>query len=449
MTPDAPARPFTVNPASVRRFRRYPEYKDSGVEWLGAVPVGWGVEKLKYNCTYNDDSLNEDTNPNYLMNYVDIQSVDFISGIKTTEEFRFEKSPSRARRIVKDGDIIVSTVRTYLKAIAPINNPQNNLIVSTGFAVIRPKMEINNSFAGYLLRCNYFIAFVVSHSEGVSYPAINSSELVKTMLPIPPLPEQRQIADFLDRETQNIDSLIAKKKGFIELLEEKRTSLISHAVTKGLDPDSEMKDSGVEWLGAVPVGWDVKKLKYAAKIIAGQSPHESTYNEKGIGSILINGPAEYSNSDFGYTKEIKWTTDPIKWAKKDSLLFCLRGSTTGRLNIAHDNVSIGRGVAAIIALFNQNYLNNFMISMREYIIKTANGSTYPSITSEYLSNYKISLPYLPEQRQIADFLDRETQNIDKIIEKTEEQIIKLEEYRTALISAAVTGKIDVREEASA
>ena len=128
-----------IEEARPRRFRTYPAYKDSGVEWLGQIPAHWRTERLKYLATLNDDALAEATDPNFDMVYVDIGSVDAVAGITGTEDTVFEKAPSRARRIVRNGDVIVSTVRTYLRAITAIEAPEPNLIVSTGFAVIRPR----------------------------------------------------------------------------------------------------------------------------------------------------------------------------------------------------------------------------------------------------------------------------------------------------------------------
>src|SRR5262249_7816531 len=153
----------------------------------------------------------------------------------------------------------------------------------------------------------------------------------------------------------------------------KRQTFISRAVTKGLNPDAETKDSGSEWLGEIPSHWEVKRMKYISNIISGQSPNELTYNTVGIGVVLINGPAEYSEEDFGFTRAIKWTTEPKQFAPKNALLFCLRGSTTGRLNIAHDTVAIGRGVAAIISKQNQKYLNYQMMALRSYVLGTSGG----------------------------------------------------------------------------
>lgn len=207
-------------------------------------------------------------------------------------------------------------------------------------------------------------------------------------------------------------------------------------------PYPAYKDSGVEWLGEIPAHWEAKRLKSTAKVITGQSPHESTYNDYGEGSLLINGPAEYSTDDFGRTRALKWTTDPKKYAPQDSLLFCLRGSTTGRLNIAHDNVSIGRGVAAIVANDSQSFLNYAMVAIRTYVLGTSKGSTFPSVTSENLGSYTVSVPTVFEQNQITAFLDRETAKIDALIEKKERLIELLQEQRSALITHAVTKGLD-------
>ena len=229
------------------RLPHYPEYKDSGVEWLGEVPAHWEVNRLKHVATSNDEALPDCTNPTLEMNYVDIGSVDEFEGIIKRETVTFGRAPSRARRIVRGGDIIISTVRTYLRAISAIANPEPNLVVSTGFAVIRPR-NIDSAFAAYAVRAPYFVENVVANSVGVSYPAINAPELVSIAVACPGLEEQRAIAAFLDRETAKINALVAKKERLIELLKEKRIALITQAVTKGLAPGVPMKDSGVKWL---------------------------------------------------------------------------------------------------------------------------------------------------------------------------------------------------------
>ncbi|ELR96867.1 restriction endonuclease subunit S [Gloeocapsa sp. PCC 73106] len=211
------------------------EMKESGVEWLGEIPAHWEVKRLKNLTFINLHTLTDDTPKIYLLKYVDIGSVTCEGKVTEVQEFTFDKAPSRARRIVKHNDIIISTVRTYLKAIAIVNNPPSNLIVSTGFAVLTPKITIKPSFFYQMLQSPEFIERVVANSEGVSYPAINPSKLMSLNVFSPPLSEQEEIAEYLDRETGKIDSLIAKTQTSIEKLKEYRTALISAVVTGKVD----------------------------------------------------------------------------------------------------------------------------------------------------------------------------------------------------------------------
>lgn len=251
------------------RYPAYPEYKESDVQWLGRVPGHWEVKRLKYSATINDEALPETTDPDFEFSYVDIGSVNPVEGITNMETMIFENAPSRARRKVAPGDTIVSTVRTYLRAIAPIPETSETLIVSTGFAVIRPR-KLSAGFLAYALRESSFVESVVARSTGVSYPAVNASEIGDIEIPLPSLPEQTAIAEFLDRETGRIDTLVSKKRRLVALLKEQRTALISRTVTRGLpadaarefglEPHNRFKDSGIEWLGQVPEGWEVKSL---------------------------------------------------------------------------------------------------------------------------------------------------------------------------------------------
>ncbi len=262
----------------------------------------------------------------------------------------------------------------------------------------------------------------------------------------PPLEEQQLISRYLDKKTEQIDSLIEKIQKKIELLKEQRTSLINQCVTKGLDPDVEMKDSGVEWIGEIPSHWECKKLKYISKITYGISPQETTYNDEGNGTVLINGPVEYSITDFGYTRSIKWTTDPKNLVQKGSLLFCVRGSTTGRMNICHQDVSIGRGVCSIESKLDQDFTVFSMMMIRIYIQDQISGSTFPSVVKEDVDNFVLPCPPIEEQRSISKYVTEKVEVIDQLINLYTQKNKTHKEFRQSLISSVVTGKVRVTED---
>ena len=283
----------------------YPRTKPSGGEWLGDVPEHWAVKRLKYSASINDEALPEATSPEFEFEYVDIGGVSAVDGITATEQVIFENAPLRARRKVRHGDTIVSTVRTYLRAIAPIKNPSENLIVSTGFAVVRPR-KVESVFLAYALRESSFVESVVSRSVGVSYPAVNASQVGGIAIPLPTSTEQKAIAAFLDQETGRLDRLMAKKRELIERLKEKRTALISRTVTRGLPPaaaraaglpeDPPLKPSGLDWLGDIPNHWKASRLGFlVTKIGSGKTPKggAQTYQPEGV--MLIRSQNVYDD----------------------------------------------------------------------------------------------------------------------------------------------------------
>ncbi|MDD4898176.1 MAG: restriction endonuclease subunit S [Methanocellales archaeon] len=209
--------------------------KYSGIEWIGEVPEGWEVGKLKYSCLINKKTLGEETNPQLKINYLDISNVNNTGSIVSTEELYFEDAPSRARRVPDQKDTIISTVRTYLKAIAYLDNIPDKLIVSTGFAVLHADKKIMPKFLFYVTSSETFIQKVIADSTGVAYPAINPSDLGQIKIVLPSYPEQIQIAKYLDKATSKIDQTIKNIEEKIELLEEYKKSLIHHVVTGKVD----------------------------------------------------------------------------------------------------------------------------------------------------------------------------------------------------------------------
>ena len=443
---------------SVTRYKPYSAHKASGVEWLGDVPTYWEVKRLKYLATVNDEVLAEATDPNMEIDYVDIGNVDSVEGITGREGLAFDDAPSRARRIVRQGDVIISTVRTYLRAITRIEATDANLIVSTGFAVIRPR-HLHDGFLAYALSAPYFVERVVAHSVGVSYPAINASELACLEITFPPIPEQRAIAAFLDGETAKIDSLVAKKQQLIELLQEKRTSLISRVVTKGLDPNVPVKDSGVEWLGEIPAHWGAKRLW-----------HLTPSNRRIMYGIVLPGPHVKDGIPIvkgGDVSPERLRLDGLSRTSREiesrysrsrlhpgDLVYAIRGGI-GDVAMVPDELE-GANLtqdAARIAYREDSYglWLLYLLKARAVFAQLdagALGATIRGINIRDLKRTVIPVPPRTEQQAIADFVDRESVKNDALISKVREVIKRLKELRAALISAAVTGRIDVREEAA-
>ena len=219
----------TITQAVTKGLNPSARMKDSGVEWIGNIPEGWSTNRLKFCSTYNDETLSENEDSNKIIRYVEIGSVTLENGVENYEEYQFKDAPSRARRVTRKDDIIISTVRTYLKAIACIE--EDNLIVSTGFCVIRPNGIINSKYIEYFCKSNLFTDNVSANSYGISYPAINASALSAFHIIQPHIEEQQQIAEYLDKKCSEIDKLISIKQAKIEKLNEYKKSLIYEYVT--------------------------------------------------------------------------------------------------------------------------------------------------------------------------------------------------------------------------
>ena len=450
----------------------YPRTKPSGVEWLGDVPEHWEAKRLKYSASINDDALPETTLPDFEFKYVDIGGVNAVDGITATEELVFENAPSRARRKVRHGDTIVSTVRTYLRAIAPIKNPPENLIVSTGFAVVRPR-KVEPAFLAYALRESSFIESVVARSTGVSYPACNASEVGGIPIPLPEIAEQRAIAAFLDRETGRVDRLVAKKRELIERLKEKRTALISRTVTRGLPPaaaraaglpaNPPLKPSGVAWLDDVPEHWKVSKLKHIKASIPNafvDGPFGSNLKTE---HFVSDGDVFVIESGFATRGELN--EENLKTIEMEHFLTIRRSSTTpGDIIIAKIGAYFGlnhilppltkpavvSGNSLKLTVNHEScsaaYFHYQLLHLKwcGAIDLLANITAQPALSLGRMNTLSCVQPPLPEQAAIAAYLDGETAKLDALVGKVEEAVERLQEYRTALITAAVTGKIDVR-----
>lgn len=435
---------------------RYPEYKDSGVEWLGDIPSHWSATRINALATLNDETLSESTDLELEIEYVDIGSVSLAGGIERTESLIFSNAPSRARRIVRDGDVLVSTVRTYLKAIAPVISPVPNLVASTGFAVVRPKSGQHSGYLKYGLQVEAFVHQVIARSNGVSYPAINASDLARIPLWTPPFAEQRAIASFLDRETAKIDALIAEQEKLLALLAEKRQVTISHAVTRGLDPNVLMKDSGIPWLGEVPAHWRVTPLKYLVSLRSGGTPSKGRLEYWG-------GNIPWASAKDLKTETLLDTTDHLTQHAMESgaatllpastVLVVVRGMILARMfpvTQALVPMAINQDLKGVLprAGLDSSFLPWLLRGTAGESLQRLDeaGHGTKALRMEAWTSIALPVPPQAEQVDIAAFLAQRTARLDALAEEACGAIELMRERRSALIAAAVTGQIDVRGE---
>ena len=426
------------------QYRAYPAYKDSGVEWIGQVPEHWEVKPICRVTSVNDDVLPDSTTDDTPIRYVDISSVGYMEGIKQASDMCFADAPSRARRKASSGDVIISTVRTYLKAVAAVTDEYADCVFSTGFAVLRAR-HLDRSFLKWMVLNELLIQAIEAHSEGLSYPAINASALVKLKSVIPPPEEQASIAATLDRETARIDALIEKKTRFIELLKEKRQALITHAVTKGLDPNVKMKDSGVEWIGQVPEHWEVKPFFSLV----------SELNRKNVGLAETNILSlSYGNiiqkpetRNMGLTPE---SYETYQIVESGEVVFRFTDLQNDKRSLRSAQVT-QRGIitSAYMAVKPHSIGSTYFAwLMRSYdlckVFYAMGGGLRQSLKFEDVRRLPVLIPPVGEQSEITNTINAGTARIDALVEKTEQSITLLKERRAAFITAAVTGQIDLR-----
>jgi type I restriction enzyme S subunit len=309
---------------------------------------------------------------------------------------------------------------------------------------------------------NYFISAsgrgeLWSRATGSTAIGIKASHLKEILISIPPTEEQQAIASFLDRETAKIDTLVEKKEKLLELLQEKRSALISQAVTKGLDPDVPLKDSGVDWLGQIPAHWEVFKLGALCSVkarLGWKGLKASEYVDEGY-IFLATPNIKGEKIDFenvNYITAGRYFESPEIMLEVGDVLIAKDGSTLGITNVIRQlpaPATVNSSIAVIRPkprTFDSVYLYYFLASefTQSVIQQMKDGMGVPHLFQADLRKFIVLTPSLEEQQLIANYLDKETAKIDRLISKVQDGVEKLKEYRTALISAAVTGKIDLR-----
>jgi type I restriction enzyme S subunit len=443
-------------------MKKYDNYKDSGVEWIGEIPSNWNVKKLKFVCKiFNGDSLKDEEKELYSQEiensipYVSTKDIDvwtakinYENGLKIpVDHSKYKIAPKNSFLMCIEGG---SAGRKYAHL-------QRDVFFVNKLACFETQSE-NNKFLYYYSQSPLFQSqFQNSLSGLIGGVAISQIRNFSVILPIPD--EQTAIANYLDQKTTQIDDLIAKKERLIQLLEEERTAIINQAVTKGLDPTVPMKDSGIKWLGEIPAHWEVKKLKYCFDIIGGYAFNSSDFQSMGIQLVKIGNL--YQNQ---LQLDRQPTFLPLSFkeiysnylVKKNDILLSLTG-TLGKRDYGYailidkdEELLINQRVAKITA--KSNISIDFAINMfqsetylnRLFSIPT--GTKQGNLSGEDVLSIIMGIPSLDEQINIAKYITIEQKRINNIISKTQQEIELLKEYKTALISEVVTGKIDVRNE---
>lgn len=444
-------------------FGRYPEYRESGVEWLGEVPSHWEVRRLKRACEVfpsNVDKKSHDgETPVLLCNYTDVYynerivaGMDLMPATASLEQI--------ARFTLRAGDTIItkdSETADDIAIAAYVPDDLPGVVCGYHLSMVRPHQGVDGAFVKRLFDSVYAKACFGVRANGLTRVGLGQYEIDNVELPFPPLAEQTHIATFLDRETAKIDALVTEQERLIELLKEKRQAVISRAVTKGLNPKAPMKDSGIEWLGEVPAHWKVGPLKrfwsvtdckhVTAEFIDDGIPLASIREVQSRWIMLED--AKCTTEHF-YELLIEGGRRPLP----GDLIFS-RNATVGevgqvredhpRFAMGQDVVLLRRQSTEFSADFLQQVIRSSVVTNQLAVLMI--GSTFKRINVEEIRSIAVPWPPAAEQKRIAAFVEGETTRLDTLTTEAQRAIELLQERRTALISAAVTGQIDVRPSA--
>lgn len=439
-------------------MNRYESYKDSGIPWLGEVPAHWEVKRLRFTVNLNPVKSELDIPEDTLVSFIPMEAVNFDKNLTLTEERNLDEV-YKGYTYFKNGDVVLAKITPCFEngksAIA--QNLTNGIAFgTTELHVLRSQNSINNHFLYYLIKSDSFMKIGESEMYGAGGQKRIPEEFIKNFfIGLPPYYEQTAIAHYLDTKLGEIDVLIDKQQTLLEKLAEQRTAVITHAVTKGLNPAAAMKNSGVEWLGDVPAHWDVSPFKLVMNSIIdyrGKTPEKINSGVFLITARNIkNGIIDYTLSQ-EFIDEDNYEEVMRRGLPKLGQVLMTTEAPLGEVaQIDRTDVALAQRVLKFDGKkdkLDNRFLKYFILSkaFQASLYKFATGSTALGIKSERLSYLKSLLPPVTEQSAIANYLDQETAKIDRLCETVNQTIGRLKEYRTALITQAVTGKIKVTDE---
>lgn len=445
--------------------------KDSGVEWIGEIPKNWDVMKLLFVLRSPiTDGPHETPNLVESQEGIPFISVDSLNNTKQVDLSIVKKYISvkdykeyRKKAFLEKGDVLFTKAATIGKT-AIVDNPTEYMIWSP-IAILKPSKKCFNEYLYYILNCKEAIKYtrdIIGHET--TQVNVGMRDLEKLKIPIAPFDEQKRIAIFLDSKCEAIDQAIQKQKDIVDKLMEYKQSTITQAITKGLNPNSEMKDSGVEWIGEIPQNWSIMRLKYAYDNSNGNAVKVGPFGSQLKSSSYVSSgewvynqrtvlDENFETNDTFVSKEKANSLSGFKVYPND-ILITTRG-TLGHIAIVPNNAPSGILHPCIIRFrIDSNIINprllKYMFNNSDFFIKqielTNNSTTIDALYSYNLCNLVFPVIPLSEQKNIIDFLDLKCLEIDESIERSNKIIQKLEEYKKSLIYNAITGKIDCRGE---
>ncbi len=441
------------------KYKPYPQYKDSGVEWLGVIPTHWSLHALKRtvsgcsNGIWGDEPKGED-------DLIVLRVADFDRNKLTVSDdkltYRSISEKERKTRLLKKGDLLIEKSgggEKTLVGCVVIFDKDYSAVTSNFVAKMSPRKTY----------CSNFLRYAFSHlyAGRVNYPSIKQTTGIQNLdsdsylmehFCFPDSSDQQTIAAFLDYETARIDRLIAQQQRLIELLKEKRQAVISHAVTKGLNPDAPMKDSGVEWIGQVPKHWVASRLKYCTRQIVDGAHFTPTYTDAGVPFLRVTDiqSKHVDLSEVKYIPEAEHNELIKRCNPKKGDLLLSKNGTIGVPKLVDWDWSFSIFVSLCLIKFKAKLFAEYVAycfeshELKEQIFGLIKQSTVINLHLDKIQNFWICVPPISEQVEIVEALKNKVDELDLLINKAANAIELMQERRSALISAAVTGKIDLR-----
>lgn len=430
---------------SEESYQRYPQYESSEGDNLQKVPTHWKNRAFQHWVEKKSDKGDENER-----DFITLEHINSVTG-DLVDDFEWEKKNSEEYYLFEPGDVLFGKLRPYLRKYYQVDRQG---CCGTDLLVLRPKSDVKSRFLYYFLHSEDFIQFTDANSHGVKMPRTSWTKISSAHFRLPPIEEQEAIVEFLDAKLGDIDKLIEKKEELIEYIKEKRTTVVKNAVRTGLDTNVEMKDSGVDWLGEVPSHWDVPRIRFVARMESGHTPSKSE-------DKYWDGDIQWvSLADSNYLRENDYISETDKQISEEGLanssarilppetMVFTRDATVGLCAITTREMAVSQHIIGWICEDNlvPEYLLNVTKAMDQELERLTMGATISTVGMEDIKKLRMPLPPIQEQQAIVEYLNEELEKYSTSIEKVQAGIEVLKEYRTALVTKAVTGQIDVRGE---